>query len=157
MGVVEVSGLCKSYPAFQLKNVSFSLEGGQITGFIGRNGAGKTTTIKAMLNLIHPDSGEITCFGMPLREHEYAIKQRIGYSTGTVSWYPRITIREILEVTREVPGATSDMLWLKPTKQTGRFSEASSQAIAGPMVSVCWEMTTQPSSSSCCAALFSWA
>lgn len=101
MGVVEVSGLCKSYPAFQLKNVSFSLEGGQITGFIGRNGAGKTTTIKAMLNLIHPDSGEITCFGMPLREHEYAIKQRIGYSTGTVSWYPRRTIREILEVTRD--------------------------------------------------------
>ena len=100
MGVVEVSGLCKSYPAFQLKNVSFSLEGGQITGFIGRNGAGKTTTIKAMLNLIHPDSGEITCFGMPLREHEYAIKQRIGYSTGTVSWYPRRTIREILEVTK---------------------------------------------------------
>ena len=101
MGIVEVSGLCKAYPAFQLKDVSFSLEGGQITGFIGRNGAGKSTTIKSMLNLIHTDSGSITCFGLPLRENEAEIKQRIGYSTGAVSWYPRKTIREIMAVTRD--------------------------------------------------------
>ena len=100
MGIVEVSGLCKAYPAFQLKDVSFTLEGGQITGFIGRNGAGKSTTIKAMLNLIHADGGNVSYFGLPLRENEAKIKQRIGYSTGAVSWYPRKTIREILEVTR---------------------------------------------------------
>ena len=101
MDIVEVSGLCKTYPAFQLKEVSFSLERGQITGFIGRNGAGKSTTIKSMLNLVHPDRGNISFFGMPLKENEAEIKQRIGYSTGTVSWYPRKTIREILAVTRE--------------------------------------------------------
>lgn len=100
MHVVSVSGLCKSYPAFQLKDVSFSLEGGQVTGFIGRNGAGKTTTIKSMLNLIHTDSGEISYFGMPLHGNEAEIKQRIGYSTGAVSWYPRKTIREIIRVTK---------------------------------------------------------
>ena len=100
MHVVSVSGLCKSYPAFQLKDVSFSLEGGQVTGFIGRNGAGKTTTIKSMLNLIHTDSGEISYFGMPLHGNEAEIKQRIGYSTGAVSWYPRKTIKEIADVTR---------------------------------------------------------
>ena len=100
MHIVEVSGLCKSYPAFQLKNASFSLESGQITGLIGRNGAGKTTIIKSMLNLIHTDSGEISYFGMPLQGHEAEIKQRIGYSTGTVSWYPRKTLREIMSVTR---------------------------------------------------------
>jgi len=99
MGIVEVSGLCKAYPAFRLKQVSFSLEGGQITGFIGRNGAGKSTTIKSMLNLVHADSGSISFFGLPLLENEARIKQRIGYSTGAVSWHPRKTIREILEVT----------------------------------------------------------
>ena len=93
MKIVELKGVCKSYPAFRLREVSFSLEGGRITGFIGRNGAGKTTTIKSMLNLIHTDSGEITYFGLPLKGHEAQIKQRIGYSTGTVSWYPRKTIR----------------------------------------------------------------
>jgi len=100
MNIVEVRNVCKTYPAFRLKNVSFSLEGGKITGFIGRNGAGKTTTIKSMLNLIHTDSGEINYFGLPLSGHEMEIKQRVGYSTGTVSWYPRKTIREIVNVTK---------------------------------------------------------
>lgn len=100
MNIVEVKDVCKSYPAFQLNKVSFSLESGKITGFIGRNGAGKTTTIKSMLNLIHTDGGEISYFGLLLSGHETEIKQRIGYSTGTVSWYPRKTIREIVEVTK---------------------------------------------------------
>ena len=99
MGIVEVSRLCKAYPAFRLKDVSFSLEEGQITGFIGRNGAGKSTTIKSMLNLVHADSGSVCYFGLPLLKNEAEIKRRIGYSTGAVSWYPRKTIREIVEVT----------------------------------------------------------
>ena len=100
MSIVELKNVCKTYPAFRLKNVSFSLEAGKITGFIGRNGAGKTTTIKSMLNLIHTDSGTVSYFGMPLFEHEKEIKQRIGYSTGTISWYPRKPIREIVSVTK---------------------------------------------------------
>ena len=100
MNILEAKDVCKTYPAFRLDRVSFALEGGKITGFIGRNGAGKTTTIKALLNLIHTDSGEISFFGLPLAGHETEIKQRTGYSTGTVSWYPRKTIREIVSVTR---------------------------------------------------------
>lgn len=100
MNIVEVADVCKTYPSFRLNEVSFSLEGGKITGFIGRNGAGKTTTIKSMLNLVHADSGEISYFGIPLAGHEMEIKQRIGYSTGTVSWYPRKTIRQIVDVTK---------------------------------------------------------
>ncbi len=100
MNIVEIKDVNKTYPAFKLENVSFSLEEGTITGFIGRNGAGKTTTIKAMLNLVHADSGKISFFGMDLHGHETEIKQRIGYSTGTVSWYPRKQIRKIVDVTR---------------------------------------------------------
>ena len=100
MNIVEVKDVCKTYPTFRLDEVSFSLESGKITGFIGRNGAGKTTTIKSMLNLIHTDSGEIIYFGMPLGRHETEIKQRIGYSTGTVSWYPRKKISQIVDVTK---------------------------------------------------------
>ena len=69
MNIVELKDVCKTYPAFRLRNVSFSLEGGRIAGFIGRNGAGKTTTIKSMLNLVHTDCGEITYFGMRLAGH----------------------------------------------------------------------------------------
>ena len=100
MSIVEVRNLRKEYPSFLLKDVSFSVGQGRITGFIGRNGAGKTTTIKSILNLVHPDGGEIRFFGMPLPGHEAEIKKRIGYSTGTVSWYPRKKIRDIVGIVR---------------------------------------------------------
>ncbi len=98
--IAEVRDLVKRYPAFELKKVSFGLEGGRITGFIGRNGAGKTTTIKAMLNMIHPDGGSISYFGRSFADSEADIKKRIGYSTGTVSWYPRKKIRDIVGIVR---------------------------------------------------------
>ncbi len=100
MSIVEVNGLVKRYPAFELREVSFGIEQGRITGFIGRNGAGKTTTIKSMLNLIHPDGGEIVYFGKPLADNETEIKKRLGYSTGAVSWYPRKKIRDIVGVVK---------------------------------------------------------
>ena len=100
MVIAEVRDLVKRYPAFELKDVSFCLESGRITGFIGRNGAGKTTTIKAMLNMIHPDGGSISYFGVPFAGSEAEIKKRIGYSTGTVSWYPRKKIREIVDIVK---------------------------------------------------------
>lgn len=99
MSVCEVSRLCKRYPGFSLREVSFALQPGSITGFIGRNGAGKTTTIKSMLNFVHPDSGEVRYFGMPLCGNEEAIKRRIGYSTGAVNYYPRKKLRELAKVT----------------------------------------------------------
>lgn len=100
MVIAEVQDLVKKYPSFELKNVSFGLESGRITGFIGRNGAGKTTTIKAMLNMIHPDSGTIRYFDKPFADSEADIKKRIGYSTGTVSWYPRKKIRDLVDIVK---------------------------------------------------------
>lgn len=100
MSIVQVRGLYKIYPSFRLENVSFDIEKGRITGFVGRNGAGKTTTIKSMLNLVHPDSGEIQFFGKELRENEAEIKKHIGYSTGTVNWYPRKKLSELTAVVK---------------------------------------------------------
>lgn len=101
MSIAEIKNLTKEYPGFRLDDVSFPIEQGKITGFIGRNGAGKTTTIKSILNLIHPDGGEISYFGLPLAGNESEIKKRIGYSTGTVSWYPRKKIRDIVAVVKK--------------------------------------------------------
>lgn len=100
MNIAEIRNLNKNYPAFSLKDITFNLENGRIAGFIGRNGAGKTTTIKCMLNLVHPDSGDITYFGLGLRGNESEIKQRIGYSNGTINYYPRKKLKDIIEVTK---------------------------------------------------------
>lgn len=101
MSIVEVNGLVKKYPSFSLKDVSFGIKESRITGFIGRNGAGKTTTIKSLLNLIHIDRGEISYFGRSFSENEAEIKTHIGYSTGTVNWYPRKKIRDIARIVKK--------------------------------------------------------
>lgn len=99
--VLEVRGLCKSYPKFELGPVSFSVEAGSIMGFIGRNGAGKTTTLKSILNIVHPDAGSICYFGRELAGQEREIKQRIGYAGGAVDYYPRKKIADILAITKK--------------------------------------------------------
>ncbi len=97
---LEVRGLCKKYPQFELCDVDLTVDKGEICGFIGRNGAGKTTTLKSILNLVHPSSGSIRCFGMDIASHEDEIKQRIGFSCGETDWYKRKKIRSITSVTK---------------------------------------------------------
>lgn len=97
--ILNVENLGKKYAKFALENVSFSIERGSITGFIGRNGAGKTTTLKCLLNLVHSDNGKIEYFGLDLHTNENDIKQRIGFSSGGVDYYPRTTLRKIAKVT----------------------------------------------------------
>jgi len=96
--MLEVRGLCKRYPAFTLSDVSFSLQRGEIVGFIGRNGAGKTTTLKSLLGLVHPDAGDIRFFGLPFAENELSIKQRIGFVSGGVDYYSTKRIGTIANV-----------------------------------------------------------
>ena len=100
MNILEVEGLCKTYPAFQLRGVSFAVAPGTIMGFIGRNGAGKSTTIKSMLNLVHPDSGRVTMFGQDFYANEPACKQQLGVVLGGVDFYPNKKLRSITNVTR---------------------------------------------------------
>ncbi|HAR63400.1 MAG TPA: hypothetical protein DCS13_08055 [Candidatus Margulisbacteria bacterium] len=60
-----------------LNNVNFSLEEGTITGFIGHNGAGKSTTFKIIMNLIHPNSGQILIWDEKPEDHD--IYKKVGY------------------------------------------------------------------------------
>lgn len=119
MNIIEVRGLEKLYPSFHLQDVSFDIEAGRIVGFIGRNGSGKTTTIKSMLNLVHPDGGEVRYFYMPLSTNETSVKQRIGYSTGTVNWYPRKKLRDIVTTVKRFYNAWDDDAYRKYLEMFG--------------------------------------
>jgi len=99
MEILSVQNLTKRYEKFTLKGVSFSLEKGYIMGFIGRNGAGKTTTLKSMMNLVHPDGGQVSVFGMDFATHEMECKQKIGFMLGGVDFYPKKKLRTLAEVT----------------------------------------------------------
>lgn len=97
MNSVVIKNLTKTYKTFSLENISFSIPKGYIMGFIGENGAGKTTTIKAMLNIVKRNQGEITIFDKKLDDHELEIKSKIGYVSGNM-FYPKKTIKEITSV-----------------------------------------------------------
>ena len=98
--VLEVKHLCKRYPAFELKNVSFTLEKGKITGFIGRNGAGKSTTLNSLLHFVHPDNGEILFWGEDINHCEMEIKQKIGFVSSGMTYYPNKKLKAVTGVTK---------------------------------------------------------
>lgn len=100
MAVLEIENLCKRYENFALQNVTFTVGEGHIVGFIGRNGAGKTTVLKSLLHFVTPDSGAVRFFGQDFSAHEQAVKQKIGFVSGGVRFYPKKKLRVLAEVTR---------------------------------------------------------
>lgn len=75
---IDVHNLTKKYHDFTLDNISFTVPKESIMGFVGENGAGKTTTIKAILDLIHADEGEISVLGFNSKQLPRELKSQIG-------------------------------------------------------------------------------
>jgi len=96
--ILEVTNLSKHFPAFSLDQVSFGLPQGHILGLIGPNGAGKTTLIKLLLNVLVPDSGEISIFGKDNIRHEIEVKSRIGFVHDTPNFYGFMKLKEIASI-----------------------------------------------------------
>jgi len=77
--IVQVTGLTKQFKNLTaVDGLSFSVNEGDVYGFLGQNGAGKSTSIRMMLTLIEPTSGEIEIFGMKLAKHRREILSQIG-------------------------------------------------------------------------------
>lgn len=111
MEILKVENLVKKYDKFALNNVSFTLEKGYIMGFIGRNGAGKTTTLKAMLNLVRAESGQVTVLGRDFFSDELACKQKIGFMFGGIDYYPKQRLKNIAAVVSRFYSEWDDALF----------------------------------------------
>jgi ABC-2 type transport system ATP-binding protein len=98
--VLRVEGLRKCYPAFTLKDVSFTVPEGAIMGFIGRNGAGKSTTLKSILGMVHPDGGRVFFRDADTAQDERTMKENIGVVLGGIDFYPKKKLKTITDVTR---------------------------------------------------------
>lgn len=96
--ILEVSGINKSYDDFSLKDITFYLPEGCVTGFVGINGAGKTTTLRSILGLTNKVSGEIKFFGMDINGNESKIKDRIGIVLDEGCFYDELTLSEMKSV-----------------------------------------------------------
>lgn len=98
--ILQVSGLSKHYPAFSLRDVTFTVEPGTVMGFVGKNGAGKSTTLKSLLGLVHPDAGEVQICGQDYFSHMATLKTQLGVVLGGIDFYPRKKLKDIAQVTR---------------------------------------------------------
>jgi len=99
---LSVCRLAKRYPGGAgVRDVSFRVRPGEITGFIGVNGAGKSTTLKCVLGLLEPDDGEIQLFGEAACARS---RRRIGFLPEERGLFPRERAREAIAFQARLKG-----------------------------------------------------
>ena len=111
MPAIEARGLTKSFggrPA--CRDISFSVEPGEVFGLLGPNGAGKTTTLRMLAGLYAPDAGTATVAGFPIapgRPGGPELRARVGLLTEQPGFYDRLTARENLQYFASLQEAAS--------------------------------------------------
>jgi ABC-2 type transport system ATP-binding protein len=97
-GRIVVEGLSKSFGSVHaVRNLTFTVEPGSVTGFLGPNGAGKTTTLRMLLGLVHPTAGTATIGGLPYGSIPNPTVV-VGAALEAASFHPGRTARNHLRV-----------------------------------------------------------
>ena len=98
MPAVEVRGLRKSYgEVHAVRDVSFSIESGEVFGLLGPNGAGKTTTVEILEGYRKRDAGEVRVLGIDPERADGAFRERIGVVLQSADpAYPVLKVREVV-------------------------------------------------------------
>ena len=110
--MLEVKNITGGYINIPVvKDVSFTVESGQLVGLIGLNGAGKSTTIKEIIGLLTPYQGEILIDGKSLVQDAENYRKKIGFIPDTPSLYEELTLKEHLEVVALAYDLTWDQAW----------------------------------------------
>lgn len=99
---IEIKNLKKSYKDFILNNISFNVPKGSIMGFVGENGAGKTTTIKAILDLVKKEEGEISILGSDSRKLSKDIKSMIGVIFDGINLHDNLNVKNINSIMNNI-------------------------------------------------------
>jgi ABC-type multidrug transport system ATPase subunit len=103
--IIQVTNLTKDFKELKaVDDLSFSVEKGQVYGFLGQNGAGKSTTIRMLLTLVHPTNGRIEMFGMNLQTHRREILQQTGAVIERPDLYKYLTALENIRLFSRLSG-----------------------------------------------------
>ncbi|HMO61333.1 MAG TPA: ABC transporter ATP-binding protein [Ferruginibacter sp.] len=103
--VINVRNLYKSYKGFQaVNNLSFTVNKGDVYGFLGQNGAGKSTTIRMLLTLIAPTAGEIVLFDKKLQTHRADILRNVGAVIEKPDLYKYLSAYDNLSIFAKMSG-----------------------------------------------------
>lgn len=102
---IAVAGLAKAFGAVQaVREVSLTVQAGELFGVLGPNGAGKSTTIRMLCGILDPSAGSGTVLGYDLLRESEAIKRGIGYMTQAFSLYADLSVWENLRFWAGVHG-----------------------------------------------------
>ncbi|MCP2040730.1 ribosome-dependent ATPase [Neisseria sp. HSC-16F19] len=94
---IEAHGLTKRFGSFTaVDDVSFTIEKGEIFGFLGANGCGKSTTMKMLTGLLDATSGSAELLGQPVQAGNIATRMRVGYMSQAFSLYEELSVRQNL-------------------------------------------------------------
>jgi len=94
---LDVMGLTKKFGDFTaVDHVTFSVQPGEVLGYLGPNGSGKTTTIRMLCGLMRPTEGTARILGMDVIREPEAIKPRLGYMSQKFALYDDLTVLENL-------------------------------------------------------------
>jgi ABC-2 type transport system ATP-binding protein len=104
--VLKVEAVSRSFGDRRvLEDVTFTVEAGRMTGFVGANGAGKTTTMRIMLGVLAADAGEVTWQGTPLNRE---LRHRFGYMPEERGLYPKMTVTDQIVYLGRLHGLSAD-------------------------------------------------
>ncbi|WP_308019728.1 ABC transporter ATP-binding protein/permease [Neisseria mucosa] len=96
---MEAHGLTKRFGAFTaVDHVSFTIQKGEIFGFLGSNGCGKSTTMKMLTGLLEATEGAATLLGKPIDAGGLDTKMRVGYMSQAFSLYEELSVRRNLDL-----------------------------------------------------------
>lgn len=107
--MIELKKITKSYSGKKaVDDISFTVEHGEILGFLGPNAAGKTTTMRMITCYMPPTSGTILVDGMDTSENSLEIRKRIGYLPEMAPIYPDMNVMDYLDYVSELRRLVGD-------------------------------------------------
>jgi ABC-2 type transport system ATP-binding protein len=139
VSIIATDRLTKWYGTSRgILDVTFEVEPGEVFGFLGPNGAGKTTTLRTLLDFIRPTSGGARIFDLDAHLQAPAIHGRIGFVSGDVALYEKMTGRELFTYLGNLRGGVdpggadriAERIDLDPTIRIDRLSHGNRQKVA---------------------------
>lgn len=120
--VIRAEGLTKRFGKFTaVDHISFSVDEGEIFGFLGANGAGKTTAMRILSGLSKPTEGNALVAGYDVRTESELIKKNIGYMSQKFALYDDLTVRENIKLYAGIYGVERASIAVKADELLSRL------------------------------------